>query len=377
MQLQLQTSPVRFGDGTGLYVRNDADKAPLLCDMHKRFGARVPDQPGFRRWHRSLAREVRCGRFSACLQAAGSMLCYLYVAGIEGVGCVCAFVDRVVRDGHFYPRIVLARLGFAPEAYAGTLLEGELVRLDSGRHVFAIGDARAVCGAFFGAGSGSAAGVDLRGRLDAVRDLLARGFAPDLALDVCALRLKRFFSPQRPGGLRAVVRAYLLPGSPNALDYDVAAVVFKAVGGGHDPGTDVHFVLPRAHQRTGPAEASARGAAGTARQSAAGLQDGDGDGTSDGTSDGDEGDGGGGDDDIQKTRDVREFFVRATPMPDVYELHDTYASALASPGFGAQDALLAGVPSMKASAALRSARPGKPVAFELSAKFGKWVPLTD
>ena len=69
--------------------------------------------------------------------------------------------------------------------------------------------------------------------------------------------------------------------------------------------------------------------------------------------------------------EVRMFFVRRTQLPDVYELYDSAERALA----GEPGAPIAGVPTLRASMALREAVPGVALPFEFSQRFGRWVVL--
>ena len=380
---------MQFGDGVAVHLRSDADKALLLGDMHRRFGLRVPDAASGRRahWHPRVARDLRAGRCVALLNARSLMQCYLYVARVEGIGEVSALVDRQVRDGHFYPRVVLARFGFDAQAYCGTVLDGELIQLSSGQHVLAIADARAVCGVSFADGSPDVR--DLVGRHAAVAELLARHFRPALATDICAIRIKTHVTAP---DLRAFAMCPRDGGEKPPLDYDVVALVFKPTRGGHCPEADLHVPLPP------PAGTKAPGAAGgghknertaAAVAAAAAVQEGeeddvdeyddsseDDDNDSKDSNDSNEDDDGDNDEPLQEP--ARTFHVRSTHLPDCYELHDSAEEAAASVGCGTSG-LLAGVPSLDASRFLQSVASGghgqaHVAQFVMSPKFGKWVP---
>ena len=361
----MQTFPVRFAGGTGFALRSDADKGKLLAEMRSAFGVDPVVPSGSRRYSGAEhARDLRRsgGRYVAALRPRGIPQ-LLYLTRVEGAG-VALFVDRRVSDGHFYPRMVLVRLGFADRVFDGTAVEGDLVRLSDGvRWVFLASDLRAYCGR-------DARGQDAIRRLKDLSELVSPAtHRPDLVIDPCFVRARQHFSVAR---LREVIEGQVL--KQGALDYEVAAVVFKALGQ-HD-GDDIVFSVPRAvHQQHTPAS----GAAEAAQASPAATlppphvedamtrdeeEDDEVHGllSDDGEEEEEE------EEEVVETI-VRDFFVRRTQLPDVYELYNTYERAQA----GEPGAPIAGVPTMRDSVALREAPPGVAVAFEWSARFERWT----
>ena len=116
----MQAVPVSFGAATGFSLRHDADKARLLGELRDLAGVHVPDRGAHTRRYCGAehAREIRGGSYVASLRSRGNPY-YLYLTRVDGAG-VCAFVDRKVQDGHFYPRVVLARLCFDERAWIPT-----------------------------------------------------------------------------------------------------------------------------------------------------------------------------------------------------------------------------------------------------------------
>ena len=350
-------STVQFGDGLGQCMRDDSEKAVLLGELHRMHGIRVPDYPSHRQWHNSMSTEVKRGGFTACLKAAGPE-CYLFAGMVDGIGTVCVFVERSVRGGHFYPRITLVHLGFAEPVYhdIGTVLQGEFVRCASGRHVFAVSDALACCGRRLHANSFSH-------RLSAVRNNLLGGsmLRPVHATDVCTILVKTFFNPCR--SIADVASNYLSRDAIAAgrLDFVANGIMFKSlVRNYYDPRSDIlfklHNVLPRIHHTQQQEQQEQQ-----EEQEEQEEQDQQ------------------GEEQQQEPEEeeivIREFHVRSTAIPDVYELHDTHQSMLDSPACGGNGQTIAGVPSLLASQALcRASKDSKPILFEYNAKFARWVP---
>lgn len=363
----MQAVPVSFGAATGFSLRHDADKARLLGELRDLAGVHVPDRGARTRRYCGAehAREIRGGGYVASVRSRGNPY-YLYLTRVDGAG-VCAFVDRKVQDGHFYPRVVLTRLCFDERAFDGTVVEGDLLRVSAG------GGASGAQWAFVCGDLLADRGVDLRRTGDALDARLARLarllsptlHRPDLTADCCLLRSKQYFQVAQ---LRDVVEQQLLPG---ALDYDVNGVAFRSLGPlGEDAG-DIVFAIPRSAQAVDAAEQHRRrplrspgavddATASTPAPASAGYDD-DYDGREDGH------DGRAGENDPPASR---AFFIRRTDMPDVYELYDTAEGA----SKGHAGAPIAGVPTLRVSEALAAAPDGAPVMFSFNSRFDKWIP---
>ena len=405
----MQVCQVPFCGGTAYGLRSDADKAAIIDELWAVYGIRVPDAGAgpLRYAAAEHAREIRGGGHAASLRPRGTPH-YLFLTRAHhaaGNG-ICAFVERRVNDGHFYPRVTLVRMQFPERAFDGTVLEGDMVCLRQqkrpmppnaanlhplqqqqqqqqqqeqqhtrdhdrdrkqqgpGRWVFVVGDLRAD------------GGHDLRGVEAAVRRerlawlLSPESHRPDLVSDPCFLRMRPAF-PAAPF-LRDVVERGL-----GDLDYEVASVVFRAPQArlGCPGDEDVAFTLPHLgfdpSRRTAPASPP-QSAALAASDPPGQSRDVGGAATAFGGEAGAP---------VLQEQPRDRFFVRRTDLPDVFELYRTAAEAAAGPAPGTEGSVpIAGVPSMRASALLRAAagaRPPAPVEFELSSRFGKWTPCFD
>jgi hypothetical protein len=403
----MQATPAPFGASVGFSLKYDADKTRLLGDLRELTGLHVPDRGArsARYCGADHAREIRAkggSNFAVSLRTRGNPY-YLFLTRVDGVG-VCTFIDRKVQDGHFYPRVVLAHLCFDERVFDGTVIEGDLLRMDGGgggnpppgpprRHFGYVSEVsppppppppRNASGASGGGPGGGLpphwvflcndlladCGTDLRATGDRLDERLRRlsrvlspsSHRPDIATDVCLFRSATYFSvPQ----LRGVVEQQLAPGK---LDFDVNAIVFRSfgpIGGGV---SDVVFSLPRPQMHHLHVSQQPHG------QDRNNQQD-DGDYDYYGMpSGGDEAFSAADEEQAAVVGDVlrdRAFFIRQTDVSDVYELYDTAEAAAKGGG-----SLIAGVPTLRDSAAMREAAstPEVAVQFAYSARFGKWVP---
>lgn len=338
-----QLGTISFCDRAGFNVRNDAYKAAVVSVLRSH-GAHI-----LRRHHEALddaAVAAACAAPSvACLRTHGNPY-FLLLARIGGGEVpTMLFVDKKIQPGYTLPRILLAHGRFDAALFDGTLLEGEMVKTRSGTWVFAINDALAI------EGRPVRERLPAPARVAAVRALLADRHTPDAALDPCAYEVKAY-EPFTADGLCALARLR------DALDYPVRGLfvrpVASAAGGGvtrfldFDPAkvravvrpekvTEFKAATAQQAQQEPPAPLPPPQAASAAAEQAP----------------------------------PRRMYLRRTPVPDVYDVHD--APTLPAVGF-------AHVPSLALSVALRAAFAGVPTGGALcrecafSDAFGKWVP---
>lgn len=352
----MQVCPVPFAGGTGFALKSDGDKALLMNHLRATYGIRVIDPHGMAhsvKYQRAThAKEIRKRGGSCSFRPKGSphLLVMTRNDSLENPSGVCAFVDRRVKDGHFYPRITLTRLEFMDQkVFDGTVIEGDVVRTSNGHWVFVASDILADRGY-------SLQGMCAQDRRDRLVYLLSPvQHRPHLGIDVCYLRPRAEFAvPAMTSALASI----------KDLDYDISSVVFRdpAARLGCPGEEDVVF---RAYGK--PAQHKNR-------------HESDVDVDRDDVENGDVDDGD--EENITSPESIQsiptaKFFVRRTNLPDVFELYDTETDAL-NGSVHVGSAPIAGVPTMKSSELLRDAstsRPPKQVEFVMDPRFKKWIPI--
>jgi hypothetical protein len=356
----MQVCPVPFAGGTGFALKSDGDKALLMNTLRASYGVRVIDPHGMThavKYQRAThAKEIRKRGGSCSFRPKGipHLLVMTRNESHEVSVGICAFMDRRVKDGHFYPRITLTRFEFTdPNVFDGTVIEGEIVRTrcsnSSSHWVFVASDILADRGY-------SLQGMSAQDRRDRLVYLLSpMQHRPHLGMDVCYLRPRAEFAVPALASALATVKD---------LDYDISAVVFRdpAARLGCPGEEDVVF---RAYGK--PSNVSNAGKDNRRKDD---VSD---DGYQEDVSD-DE------DEPVEEPAlpQTAHFFVRRTNLPDVFELYETETDAI-NGSVHVGSAPIAGVPTLKASELLRDAstsRPPKRVEFVMDARFGKWTPIT-
>ena len=351
----MQVCPVPFAGGTGYALKSDGDKALLMNNLRASYGIRFIDPHGMahavkyqRAVHAKAIRKIG-GFCSFRPKGTPHLLVMTRDESHEVSSGICAFVDRRVKDGHFYPRITLTRFEFTdPNVFDGTVIAGEIVRTQHNQQwVFVASDILADRGC-------SMQGMSAQHRRDRLVHLMSpTQHRPHLGIDVCYLRPRAEFAvPALPSAVQSV----------KDLDYDISAVVFRdpAARLGCPGEEDVVF---RAYCNCKPTN-TRRGDE---------IPESDADDADDENETVDD------DKPLEPAHPITaNFFVRRTNLADVFELYDTETDAI-NGSVNVGSAPIAGVPTLKASELLRDAstsRPPKRIEFVMDARFGKWTPLT-
>ena len=96
------------------------------------------------------------------------------------------FIDRKIKSGYQYPRILSSRLGFDESLYhKGTLIDGELVKDRDDNWMFLIQDILVL--------DGKRIEWDIVSKYNKLYSILSTQFQPNPELDNCPLRVKKLF----------------------------------------------------------------------------------------------------------------------------------------------------------------------------------------
>lgn len=160
----------------------DSDlKQTILNDITSRFDANIVRRHHARMDAKALARVSKAPHI-VCLRSNGNP--YFMFLTRHHHKNVCIFIDKKIQGGYALPRMVLAPFQLAPSLFAGTLLEGEMVKDTNNKWLFLINDAWGYCGK-------TLADATVSERLQHVDAMLRTQFAPCMH-DICVFQLKRY-----------------------------------------------------------------------------------------------------------------------------------------------------------------------------------------
>ena len=336
----MNASAMSFGAHVGFNLKSDEDKSRILKDLGESFGIQINRHRAvrYRACHATTLR--RGNNYVAALQPSGPGY-FLFLTRVNFAG-VCIFVDKMVRPGHFYPRMILVHLAFDDRVFDDTVMEGHLLRCSDGQHVFLVTDLLADCGEALNERAPTTE------RIRRLHRILQHEHSPD-DRDVCIFRAQPYFPISQ---LRDVMHTQL-----SRIEYACRGITFKP----QDPqrGPDIIFVFPQALKSTGIEPGRHGPEVGGAEPE-----------PEEDTEEEQEPE----EEEQQEPEEEREFFAKRTGMPDVYELYMHKEDAGQR-----QCDHIAGVPTMEASRAMIAAFDGESphavvsLRFYFSPRFGKWL----
>ena len=111
---------------------------------------------------------------------------YLYLTNINNIN-YCFYIDRKIKSGYTYPRIISVKYSFSDEVFEDTLLDGELVRDqdDNDSWIFLITDLLVL--------KGKKLECNIVNRFNLLYEMLTNNYNKNHELDICPLIVKKLF----------------------------------------------------------------------------------------------------------------------------------------------------------------------------------------
>ena len=111
---------------------------------------------------------------------------YLYFTNINSIN-YCFFIDRKIKQGYTYPRIISVKYRFSDTIFKDTLLDGELIKSDhdSSDWMFLVSDIL-IC-------EGEKLESNIINRFNKLYSILKNNYTPDEVMDICPIVVKRLF----------------------------------------------------------------------------------------------------------------------------------------------------------------------------------------
>ena len=110
---------------------------------------------------------------------------FLFLTRINTINCAF-YIDRKIKQGYTYPRIILIDYSFNNSVYDDTLLDGEMIKDDKGNWMFLISDLILY--------EGQLLKKNILERINTCYNLLDNQYKEDDIKDICPLRIKKIFA---------------------------------------------------------------------------------------------------------------------------------------------------------------------------------------
>ena len=117
---------------------------------------------------------------------------FLFLTRINELN-TCIFIDRKIKPGYTFPRIIATKFGFDDELFNDTLFDGEIIKDDDGNWMFLIGDMLLY--------KGQKQTCNIIIKFNKIYKLLTENYKNDPNIDICPLRVKKLFKYSEYGKL--------------------------------------------------------------------------------------------------------------------------------------------------------------------------------
>lgn len=174
---------ISFCDRVGFNIKSDEIKAKILAEIEAICGFKVIQKHHEKFNSTSSSNKINNMPHVISLRTNGNpYLLYLTKYNYEKQ---CIFIDKKIQHGYFYPRMILSKLWFHPDLFDNTLIDGEMVKTQTGEWHFIINDI--IC-----KNNQVLDKFDITKRISIVYDVLQKQYSND-EFCCCQMFVKRYF----------------------------------------------------------------------------------------------------------------------------------------------------------------------------------------
>ena len=179
-----QTSKISFCGKQACNVVEDSFKGEILDTLQKNYYVSIKDR-NFYILNQKNIKYIERNPHILSVKSSGSLY-YLFLTKING-GNFCFFIDKKIKDGHNYPRIISINYRFDDELFDNTLFDGELLRDKDENWLYIINNLVIHKGTLM-------KDKHINQKLNIVYNILTNHYQKDTYLEICPLYVKRLFS---------------------------------------------------------------------------------------------------------------------------------------------------------------------------------------
>ena len=180
--MEIKTKDISFCDKKASNVVNSEAKEYILNNLKTKYDISISDRSAIM-MNDNIIRNLERNQHLISIKSSGTNY-FLYMTNINNIN-YCFYIDRKIKQGYSYPRIISIKYRFSDIIFNDTLFEGELVRDIFGKWQFLICDL--LC--YKGEKHKSNIGI----RFNNLYHLLSNNYQKDLEIEICPLSVKRLF----------------------------------------------------------------------------------------------------------------------------------------------------------------------------------------
>ena len=182
MYLEIKTMELSFCGEVAHNVVNKEAKEYIINELKQNFNIGIEDKRAYILNNKSIYFLEKTQHIIS-IKSSGTNY-YLYFTKINNTN-YCFYIDRKIKQGYTYPRIISTKYRFSDPIFDGTLLDGELVKNENNNWMFLITDILTL--------SGNKLESNIIGRFNKLYKMLANDYVIDKDIDICPLIVKKLF----------------------------------------------------------------------------------------------------------------------------------------------------------------------------------------
>lgn len=195
---------ISFCDKICYNIKSNDYKKQVLDELEEKYGFKIIKKH-FETYNNSFLDLLKSNPYMISIRSNGNPY-MLYLTKYNFVN-QCIFIDKKIQNGYFYPRMILSKIHFDDSLFEGTLLEGEMIKDNNNKWIFAINDI--FCK--------KTENRDLVERMNNISHMLENSYSPD-RMDCCDIILKKYFKYSEYSSI---------PDFINNLNYTSRGLYFK------------------------------------------------------------------------------------------------------------------------------------------------------
>ena len=181
--LEIKTMDLSFCGDDAHNVVNQEAKEHIMNSL-KKYNISIGDKRAYILNNKSL-HFIEKTQHIISIKSSGTNY-YLFFTHINNTN-YCFYIDRKIKQGYTYPRIISVKYRFNDVIFKDTLLDGELIKDENDSHnwMFLITDILLL--------EGHKLECNIINRFNKLYDILKNKYTPDIYLDICPLVVKKLF----------------------------------------------------------------------------------------------------------------------------------------------------------------------------------------
>ena len=182
--MEIKTKEISFCDKIASNIYSNENKEYILNNIIDKYKIDIMKQKSAIILNHKILKNIEVHPHLIATKSSGTNY-LLFLTNINGVN-YCFYIDRKIKQGYNYPRIISVKYRFDSSIFKDTLIEGEIIRNKQNEWHFLISDLLIY--------RGELVTSNVSTRFNLLFNLLSKNYIQDNVLEICPLKIKKLFS---------------------------------------------------------------------------------------------------------------------------------------------------------------------------------------